>query len=53
MEKKQWLTVLGRVLREVVPATAGAVVVALSAEGVLPPVLADALQGLLRALFGL
>ena len=48
----KWLIALARVAREAIPAIAGALVVELSREGVLPPGLADALGLLVRALFG-
>lgn len=48
-----WRMLVVRVLREALPATAGAAAIALSEAGVLPPAVAQAAQGLVAALFGL
>ena len=48
----KWLIVLARVAREAIPVLAGALVVELSREGLLPRGLADALALVVRVLFG-
>lgn len=48
----KWRIALARVAREAIPVIAGALVVELSREGLLPRGLADGLGLLVRVLFG-